>query len=88
MTHGQKIAGAMPAHAAAKALRRTCGERPAQILRPGTFIATVGGPATCFPEASSIGFRRRVRDGFGGRRVARAYRLARMNLGFRGAFAG
>ena len=62
-------------------------EMLAQILWRGTFIAEVSCPTKYFPEASSINFRRSVRYGFGCLRVALAYRLARMGMGFQNDFA-
>jgi len=60
----------------------------AQILWRGVFIAEVSCPTRYFSEASSINFRRSVRYGFGCLRVALAYRLAKMGLGFKPAFTG
>ena len=63
-------------------------EMLAQILWRGVFIAEVSCPTRYFSEASSINFRRSVRYGFGCLRVALAYRLAKMGLGFKPAFTG
>ena len=63
-------------------------EMLAQILWRGAFIAEISCPTKYFPEASSIGFGRSVRYGFGCLRVALAYRLARTGLGPRAFFEG
>lgn len=52
----------------------------AQILWHGFTIAEVSCPTKYFPEASSIGFRRSVRYGFGCLRVAVMFRLARLGV--------
>jgi hypothetical protein len=52
----------------------------AQILWYGYTVAEVSCPTKYFAEASSIGFRRSVRYGFGCLDTALRFRLARMGL--------
>jgi len=52
----------------------------AQILWLGETIAEVSCPTKYFPEASSIGFGRSVRYGFGCVATAVTFRLARLGL--------